>query len=301
MAKPKQKGTIRERKPQDFDISSFISAQDIEMDPEVADLLESKKLANLNESIVDVKKSKKQKDTHKNEQVQDAQEEEEMNSEDERELQAYLQMNSEMEEKVYKNEKVALLERLKDIQLQVPFIEQLSSTFQLEKVDFNDDLNRELGFYNQALKSVEYSKKELQKLKIPFTRPDDYFAEMVKPDSQMLKIKQNLLNEKESLEKSIQAKKQRELKKFGKKVQTEKLLQRQEQKKQTIEKIKKIKKNNLDFDVEIDKEKPNKKREGKNKKYGFQKKEKRNSAKSTDDISGFSIKKMKAGVSKKRK
>ncbi|KAJ3308883.1 rRNA-processing protein and EBNA1-binding protein ebp2 [Boothiomyces sp. JEL0838] len=300
MGKPKQKGTMRERKPQDFDISSFISAQDIQMDPEVADLLESKKLANLNESTVDVKKAKK-----KNMKPTEEEEEEEINSEDERELQAYLQMNNEMEEKIYKNEKVALLERLKDIQLKVPFIEQLSSTFPLDQVDFNDDLNRELAFYNQALKSVEYSKKELLKLKVPFTRPDDYFAEMVKPDSQMLKIKQNLLSEKESLEKSIQAKKQRELKKFGKKVQTEKLLERQQQKKNTIEKIKKIKKNNLDFDVEIDKEqkeqKANKKRQGKNKKYGFEKKEKRNSAKSTDDMSGFSIKKMKAGVSKKRK
>ncbi|KAJ3269918.1 rRNA-processing protein and EBNA1-binding protein ebp2 [Terramyces sp. JEL0728] len=299
MGKPKQKGTIRERKAQDFDISSFISSQDIEMDPEVADLLQADKLNNVKESNVDVKKAKKK-------QVQQPkvqEEEEEYNSEEERELQLYLQMNSQVEEKIYKNEKVALLERLKDIEIKVPFIEQLSSTFPLDQVDFNDDLNRELAFYSQALKSVEYSKKELAKLKVPFTRPDDYFAEMVKPDSQMLKIKQTLLNEKESLEKSIQAKKQRELKKYGKKVQTEKLKERQVQKKQTIEKIKKIKKNNLDFDVEIDKKEPkeNKKRQGKNKKYGFEKKDKRNSTKSTDDMAGFSIKKMKAGVGKKRK
>ncbi|KAJ2504563.1 RRNA processing protein, partial [Coemansia sp. RSA 2049] len=42
-----------------------------------------------------------------------------------------------------------------------------------------DDLDRELKFYQQALEAVTRAKANIKEAGIPFSRPDDYFAEMV--------------------------------------------------------------------------------------------------------------------------
>eukprot|EP00980_Cylindrotheca_fusiformis_P011936 scaffold2830_cov131-Cylindrotheca_fusiformis.AAC.57 len=49
-------------------------------------------------------------------------------------------------------------------------------------LDVHDDLKREVAFYNLALEAVHKARKECKKAKIPFSRPDDFFAEMVKTD-----------------------------------------------------------------------------------------------------------------------
>ena len=52
----------------------------------------------------------------------------------------------------------------------------------------NDDLSRELSFYQQALAAVEVARQKITSLGLPFTRPNDYFAEMVKSDEQMMRV-----------------------------------------------------------------------------------------------------------------
>jgi len=51
-----------------------------------------------------------------------------------------------------------------------------------ELVDVHDDLKREVVFYDMALESVLEARKKCHEANIPFTRPDDFFAEMVKTD-----------------------------------------------------------------------------------------------------------------------
>jgi len=107
--------------------------------------------------------------------------------------------------------------------------------------DVSDDLNRELAFYAQALSAVKEARKQFKSEGVPFTRPTDYFAEMVKADDHMAKIKAKLIDEAASKKASAEARKQRDLKKFGKQVQVAKLQERQKETKQTMEKIKVLK------------------------------------------------------------
>lgn len=50
------------------------------------------------------------------------------------------------------------------------------------KIDVHDDLKREVAFYNVALDAVEEARMKCKSSNIPFTRPEDFFAEMVKSD-----------------------------------------------------------------------------------------------------------------------
>jgi rRNA-processing protein EBP2 len=49
-------------------------------------------------------------------------------------------------------------------------------------VDIHDDLKREVAFYDMALAAVAQAREKCSVSKIPFSRPDDFFAEMVKTD-----------------------------------------------------------------------------------------------------------------------
>ncbi|KAK9319900.1 eukaryotic rRNA processing protein EBP2-domain-containing protein [Lipomyces orientalis] len=68
--------------------------------------------------------------------------------------------------------------------------------------DVNNDLTRELAFYNQALAAVTKGRSALLKEKISFSRPEDYFAEMVKSDSHMEKLARRHSADKASVGKS---------------------------------------------------------------------------------------------------
>ena len=107
--------------------------------------------------------------------------------------------------------------------------------------DVSDDLQRELAFYSQALEAVRIGRTKLRTEGVPFSRPKDYFAEMIKEDAHMEKVKAKLVEEASAKKASAEARKQRDLKKFGKQVQVAKLQERQKEKKQTLEKIKTLK------------------------------------------------------------
>jgi rRNA-processing protein EBP2 len=296
------------KEPKEFDFSTFIKEQNLEVDDQVLELMETDKPIALNSNYGETKKSKNKRQPKQQEEVEDDQEDAEFDQE----LQLYNQMKIQESVQVveYANQKEALIQQRQDFALNLDFIENLQVTVTRDDADVNDDLNRELSFYNQALKAAEIARNRFKELKIPFSRPGDYFAEMLKSDLHMQNVRKQLLEQNEQIKKSEEAKKQRQLKKFGKKVQVEKLLQRQQQKKEDLEKIKEIKKKGLngdDFDVDLDlntkpKSKVNHKRKSKDQKYGFggsKRRAKSNTRNSTDDISGFSMAKMKKSAQKK--
>ncbi|KAJ8608296.1 hypothetical protein MRB53_039718 [Persea americana] len=191
--------------------------------------------------------------------------------------------------------------------------------------DVEDDLAREQAFCKQALDAVDSAKRLLQQEGVPFSRPADYFAEMVKTDEHMGKVKGRLIEEAASKKASADAKKQRDLKKFGKQVQQEKLKERAKAKKDMLERVSVLKRKRQGagletegeesmFDVALedaatterkDKEArrsrgpggaPNAKRQKKDAKFGFGGKKrfaKSGDAISSSDMSGFSTKRMK--------
>lgn len=144
------------------------------------------------------------------------------------------------------NNTTALTAALKRIALplsSMPFSEHLSITT-AEPVsipDVSDDLARELALYSQCLTAVQTARPILRTEGAPFSRPKDYFAEMVKADEHMAKIKAKLIEAAASKKASAEARKQRDLKKFGKQVQIAKVQEREKEKKTTLEKIKTLK------------------------------------------------------------
>ena len=52
-----------------------------------------------------------------------------------------------------------------------------------------------LRSYNQALSAVKVAQKRFERLGVPHVRPDDYFAEMVKSDKHMMKVKRRMIQE----------------------------------------------------------------------------------------------------------
>lgn len=141
-------------------------------------------------------------------------------------------------------------------------------------------------------------------LGIKTKRPDDYFAQMLKSDDHMQKIRKNLVAQQEIMERREKVRKQRELKKYGKQIQIEVLKKRQKEKKEILDQVKKYKKgqqSNLDF--LNDKANANrkgkaskkvtKKRAYKNDRYGFggqKKRSKYNTADSAAQMGKFNHK-----------
>lgn len=207
------------------------------------------------------------------------------------------------------------------------------STLSSEK-SIHDDFQREMRFYKQAQAAVNEALPKLNKHGIPTKRPDDYFAEMVKTDDHMQRVRAKLLSKQQAMERSEKAKKQREMKKYGKKVQQEVLQKRQKEKREMMEAVKSYKKRGKktpatlagdgdEFQIQAEKDSStsNKgkvikrgksgKRKRKDAKFGFggvKRGMKRNSSQSFSDVSSFnSAKHSKApraksgNVGKKRK
>ncbi|KAL1598424.1 rRNA-processing protein EBP2 [Nothophoma quercina] len=219
------------------------------------------------------------------------------------------------------NNTAALTAALNRIQLpysKLAFSEHQSvtTTEPVEIADVEDDLNRELAFYKQCLSSVKDARGRLKKEGVAFSRPADYFAEMVKSDEHMGKIKQKLIDEAAGKKASAEARKQRDLKKFGKQVQVAKMQERAKEKRDTMEQINLLKRKRqgaditktneedlFDIGLEADDSKPDRrdraggnKRQKKDAKFGFGGKKrhaKSNTAESTSDGRGFSSRKMK--------
>ncbi|KAG7532168.1 hypothetical protein FFLO_03796 [Filobasidium floriforme] len=152
--------------------------------------------------------------------------------------------------KVVVNNRAALTQYADEMNITkaMPWGEHLTLTTRetLEDVDPNDDLKREVAFYKQALSIVDRARKLCKQADIPFTRPSDYYAEMVKSDVHMERVRTRLVDEATGIKKSEAAKKQRDLKKYGKQIQHEKLKQRVQDRKGMDERIRGIKRKRKD-------------------------------------------------------
>lgn len=148
------------------------------------------------------------------------------------------------------NNTAALTTALKRIALPLKTLQftdhqSLTTAEPVDITDVSDDLQRELAFYQQSLTHVKEARQLLKAEGAPFTRPTDFFAEMVKADEHMAKIKAKLVEAAAGKKASAEARKQRDLKKFGKQVQNAKLQERQKEKTKTMEKIKDLKRSML--------------------------------------------------------
>jgi rRNA-processing protein EBP2 len=68
-------------------------------------------------------------------------------------------------------------------------------------LQINDDIKREVTFYNCARENVQKAMTICVQATVPIERPDDFFAEMVKSDEQMKKIKSVLLKQQNKIDK----------------------------------------------------------------------------------------------------
>ncbi|CAG2103912.1 unnamed protein product [Medioppia subpectinata] len=111
-----------------------------------------------------------------------------------------------------------------------------------ESLDKSDnDFKREMLFYRRAQTAVLEGIPRLRALKVVTKRPTDYFAEMSKTDDHMKKVRENIVRRQTAKDASEKAKKMRDLKKYGKKIQTEVLIKRQKEKRELMDRLKKYK------------------------------------------------------------
>eukprot|EP00879_Flechtneria_rotunda_P012238 GHRR01012780.1.p1 GENE.GHRR01012780.1~~GHRR01012780.1.p1 ORF type:complete len:278 (+),score=128.67 GHRR01012780.1:234-1067(+) len=181
--------------------------------------------------------------------------------------------------------------------------------------DVDDDLERELAFYNQALSATVEAIGRFQAAGTAWLRPPDYYAEMVKSDEQMAKIKDRLMYEQQQIDQAAERRKAREQKAYAKRVQAEKQKERAQEKKRQIQQVQQLRKQReksgfageLDFDAEMNKQQqkqpghwaevrihqgkmPSKKRQVKDAKFGFggrKRLQKQNDAFSAADMSSY--------------
>lgn len=107
--------------------------------------------------------------------------------------------------------------------------------------DANDDLIREQEFYKIARAAALEARTLLKKENIPFARPSDYFAEMVKSEGHMERIHKKQYDEAAERKGREEARRLRDAKKFGKQTQIAKEQERAKQKRDTLDKIKDLK------------------------------------------------------------
>jgi len=85
-----------------------------------------------------------------------------------------------------------------------------------KSLSVNDDIKREVTIYNTTRQNVIKAMKFLIQAKVPISRPDDFFAEMLKTDSHMNKIKGRLLVQQKKMSNFEDKKQKMESRKFHK-------------------------------------------------------------------------------------
>jgi len=171
-------------------------------------------------------------------------------------------------------------------------------------VSVHDDLKREVAFYDMALEAVHDGRKKCEACNIPFSRPEDFFAEMVKTDDHMAMVKDRLIFESKKMEAFEQRKSNRELKLRAKESHAHRIVEKAKAKKKHMQDVDDWAKNAAsnragggrvrddDDDAYLNKMGvgPNKKRQGMNDKYGRggkQSRFKQNDKTSLNDMSGY--------------
>ena len=155
--------------------------------------------------------------------------------------------------------KKALLAKAEEIALNLDFPQTLAVVSEAPISDSlknpDDDLARESAFYDQAMAAVVIGRKKLDDMGFPYLRPDDYYAEMVKDDGHMQRIRDSLLFEERKMDAFERRKKNEAHKKFGKQLNAEKIKNKAAEKRAAVDaisQIRKRRKNNSEFDIDLE-------------------------------------------------
>lgn len=87
-----------------------------------------------------------------------------------------------------------------------------------EDLDVDDDIKRELIFYNIAHKNTVQGILKLKNAHEKLNRPGDFFAEMLKSDDQMMRIRKKIVTEQQRIKKFEDKKQKLQNVKFAKAV-----------------------------------------------------------------------------------
>jgi len=188
-------------------------------------------------------------------------------------------------------------------------------------LDIHDDLKREFSFYSMALEAVNDARACCEESGVPFARPEDFFAEMMKSDDHMAKVKDRLIFETKKIDAVAQRKTNKEHKLRAKEKQSNKIAEKAKKKKEHFDAIdewtssapqnkdgddaKMVGRKRMWTDRDGNmQDGPNKKRHAADKKYGFGGKTgkfKQNDPKSMDDLSSYNPKGNFGGLGSKSK
>jgi rRNA-processing protein EBP2 len=129
----------------------------------------------------------------------------------------------------------------------IPFSEHMTITNDKalevpEALTVHDDIKREIAFYNMTRENVKKGMEILVQAKIPISRPDDFFAEMLKSDEHMAKVKSRLLQQQSKIKTFEEKQSRMENKKFHKAIKAYKQTERHSEKRQNVEQINTLKK-----------------------------------------------------------
>lgn len=110
----------------------------------------------------------------------------------------------------------------------VPWVESLAIVAKKEqgaktsKIS-TEDVKREVVYHDQTLANVREAFRRLRAMRIPATRPKDYFAEMIKDDQQMFKVRARVAEEQKRIAAVEERKRNQASRKFQKTVRANKL------------------------------------------------------------------------------
>ena len=104
----------------------------------------------------------------------------------------------------------------------------------------DDDLARELAFYRQALAAARAVAASADAAGVAWSRPHDFYAEMVKSDGHMQRVRAQMEHERATIEAAGAARQAREAKRFSKEVSAERRKEKAASKKQASEGIAKL-------------------------------------------------------------
>jgi len=128
--------------------------------------------------------------------------------------------------------------RVEQRKKRVPWIESLDITsdnkIQLVSSQINDDIQRELLFYNLTLGNVKKGLTKLKAENVKIVRPPDFLAEMFKTDDMMQKVRNHLVRQQVKIQTFEEKKQRKDSKKFAKKLQQQKELDKVKEKKKNL-------------------------------------------------------------------
>lgn len=176
-----------------------------------------------------------------------------------------------------------------------PFLETLVLDYAapLEAAS-DDDLEREVAIYNATLTAVREGRRRLvEEHGEPFERPEDFFCEMMKSDTHMARVKDELIFQQKKMEAFEKRKERQHQLKFNKAVKAEKVASQAAKKKDALEEAVAFRKQAAVRGKSLETGRParkSRKREAKDRRWGFGGRKrglKRNDAKSINDMSDF--------------